>query len=201
MLDLKLPPSRAQPLEWPEHCAVSPRVRKEIEAAHAQPQQQCAELAQLRAVIAGLQREVQELRAGLAKFRSAYKSHHQESRRCRRRPEPYDVRRARKLAKTKDELAGFTPNIVRLIRGHACTKEIGARLAELEKRPVYEWKGPFVEGTEHSPGHLVQRGGNVWLCTATTTGVPGKCEDFSLLVRSGRDGRDLTREQREPVVR
>jgi hypothetical protein len=150
--------------------------RREIEAAWAEQQEplrrRLDEIAALRATVAQQARRIEALERAM-----------------------------RKRLPTEPLIDGIAQGFGQALKAER--QEIGKkldaldpRIGALEQRPVYTWKGPFVEGTEHEPGHLVQRSGNVWLCTATTKGTPGKCEDFALFVRSCRDGRDLVRKER-----
>lgn len=54
--------------------------------------------------------------------------------------------------------------------------------------PVY--RSVFKDGTTYVPGDIVTWGGNAWHCDKETTGKPD-CGDWTLMVKKGRDGRDL----------
>ena len=200
MINLSVVEQPVPTMQWPENCQIGLRIWREIEADHAQPQRQRAdELAQLRSGNALLEQRVASLERQLAKLGDAY------NRTARHLGDAADglnlmmFGEPESLPKSKAELEGFEPNIVRMIRGHACTKEIAARLADLERRPIYKFVGTFVEGSEYSPGNICVRSGGSWICTENTKDIPGKSPCWAQLCRAGRDGRDNV--VREPVLK
>jgi hypothetical protein len=78
-------------------------------------------------------------------------------------------------------------------------KAFGARLdahekelAELKARPptlADTYRGVWQPG-EHQRGAVVTMNGGLWLCFRTTTAKPGAGDDWRLVVKAGRDGKD-----------
>lgn len=57
--------------------------------------------------------------------------------------------------------------------------------------PILHYRGPYTTGTEYRPGDVVMHGGSAWHCAAATTHPPMEArEEWALMVRRGRDGRD-----------
>jgi hypothetical protein len=91
--------------------------------------------------------------------------------------------------------------------------EIDLRLAEIETRPPVagpagpqgppgppgapglKYAGVYVDGQAYGPGDLVTHGGSVWHCERPTAAKPGTTADgWQLMVKRGKDGRDVRRE-------
>ena len=60
--------------------------------------------------------------------------------------------------------------------------------------PGLQYQGTYVAGKTYDKGDLVTAGGCAWHCQRTTTQAPGETrQDWQLMVRKGRDLRDLNR--------
>jgi hypothetical protein len=56
------------------------------------------------------------------------------------------------------------------------------------------YRGVFLAGDAYAPGDLVTWAGSAWHCKAATTSKPGEAAaDWTLMVKRGRDGKDLGR--------
>jgi hypothetical protein len=56
------------------------------------------------------------------------------------------------------------------------------------------YRGVFLAGQDYTPGDLVTWAGSAWHCKAATTAKPGEAAaDWTLMVKRGRDGKDLGR--------
>ena len=71
--------------------------------------------------------------------------------------------------------------------------ELEKRVAELEARPTFKYRGVHVVGQQYSPGDFVTDGGCLWYAHRSTVQRPGDGPDWQLAVRKGRDGKDATR--------
>ena len=61
--------------------------------------------------------------------------------------------------------------------------------------PGLKYAGLWLEGHGYAPGDVVTHGGSAWVCEAETTAKPGAAGDgWQLMVKRGRDGRDVRRE-------
>lgn len=54
----------------------------------------------------------------------------------------------------------------------------------------FDWKGVWDEGAHYVKRNSVSFGGSLWLCRKNTTSKPGSSDDWKLIVKRGRDGRD-----------
>jgi hypothetical protein len=63
------------------------------------------------------------------------------------------------------------------------------RIENLEKRPQMRYCGVWTGGQAYLPGETVTFKGSLWHCNAATTARPPG-PDWTLCVKSGRDGRD-----------
>jgi hypothetical protein len=72
------------------------------------------------------------------------------------------------------------------------TAPLIARIAELEARPAMKYEGVWDERKVYRVGDFVTKGGSMWHCFDTNTGVlPGSNSDvWKLAVRAGKDGKD-----------
>lgn len=67
--------------------------------------------------------------------------------------------------------------------------------AKATREELIEWEqsrylGVHQSGKKYVRGQWVTYGGAVWHCNRETTAQPGKSDDWTLAVKSGRDGRD-----------
>jgi hypothetical protein len=73
----------------------------------------------------------------------------------------------------------------------SATDPLRERVARLEARPANApsvvWRGIWKPGTPYLEGHLVTRGGSLWLCTTSTPNgnPPGQSPDVVLIVKKG----------------
>lgn len=68
------------------------------------------------------------------------------------------------------------------------------RLRALEEKAKVappQYRGVFREGEEYSAASMVTHGGSLWYANATTKAMPGRCGDWTLCVKRGRDGKDI----------
>jgi hypothetical protein len=67
--------------------------------------------------------------------------------------------------------------------------------AGLDGAPGLKYAGLWIEGQCYTPGEIVTHGGSAWHCDVETTARPGGPGDgWQLMVKRGRDGRDVRRE-------
>lgn len=70
-----------------------------------------------------------------------------------------------------------------------------ARVSALEQRPQLKDAGVWTSGQSYAPGDVVSHAGSGWICNAAHTAGGGiSHEAFRLLVKRGRDGRDVGHE-------
>jgi hypothetical protein len=78
-------------------------------------------------------------------------------------------------------------------------KQMAARLDALEaaatkSAPALAYRGVFAEGEQYAPGEIVTAGGSMWHCNEATGERPGEgAKVWTLCVKRGRDGKDLTK--------
>ena len=68
------------------------------------------------------------------------------------------------------------------------------RLRALEEKANVappQYRGVFREGEEYPVGTMITHGGSLWYANATTKAMPGRCGDWTLCVKRGRDGKDI----------
>lgn len=70
--------------------------------------------------------------------------------------------------------------------------QLAARVKALEARPALKYMGVFDAAAPYEAGHLVTKGGGMWIALKASTGAtPGVSTDaWQLCVKGGRDGRD-----------
>ena len=74
------------------------------------------------------------------------------------------------------------------------TEPLIQRIEELERRPRgLQYCGTFEADITYQPGDVVTSKGAMWACLQPTKQRPGESSTWQLCVRSGRDGKDLTR--------
>lgn len=83
-----------------------------------------------------------------------------------------------------------------LIKNFGTQKQVREALAEI---PVPTYKGVFDRDAEYRAGDMVTYNGSVWHCNgsdgwAGEHPVPGKSKAWTLAVKCGRDGKDLTKD-------
>ena len=61
-----------------------------------------------------------------------------------------------------------------------------ARLGAVEQKPALKWAGTWAEGRTYTEGALTTKAGSLWLCTATTSLMPGQTPHWRLIVKSGQ---------------
>ena len=84
---------------------------------------------------------------------------------------------------TKDELDRMLKEIV-----PPAVSEWGMR--EMEKRPDFRHVGVWKDTQNYRWGHCVTDGGSTWHCERTGTNErPGTGDDWTLIVKRGRDGK------------
>ena len=66
-----------------------------------------------------------------------------------------------------------------------------AKTFELEL-PVPIYRGVYEPERAYRPGDNVTFGGSTWICQAATSTRPGEGDGWTLAVKRGRDGKDLT---------
>jgi hypothetical protein len=78
-----------------------------------------------------------------------------------------------------------------LVPVRATLVELSTKVAELERRPVFEDRGVWQAGIDYRPGHAVSHAGSLWLCNTahTSTGTEPSHTHFRLAVKRGKDGR------------
>lgn len=65
----------------------------------------------------------------------------------------------------------------------------------LARAPIPTYKGVFERGAEYQAGDMVTHKGSLWHCNAAVDGeTPGSGDAWTLAVKCGRDGKDLTKE-------
>jgi hypothetical protein len=70
-------------------------------------------------------------------------------------------------------------------------RKLEARIRELEQRPLLEDAGVWNRSSAYYPGNVVTHDGSSWVArTSHAHGEPGKCDDWRLMVKRGRDGKD-----------
>jgi hypothetical protein len=78
----------------------------------------------------------------------------------------------------------------------AVIAELVQRIEELERRPHLKYLGVWDSSKTYRPGDIVTVKGSLWHCDETTTmRPPGSA--WTLCVKAGRDGRDLTSKDAE----
>lgn len=76
----------------------------------------------------------------------------------------------------------------------AMIRSLAARIEALEARPpAISYEGVWQEGKAYERGQFVTRGGAMWHANCATKAKPGEGDsaDWTLAVKSGRDGKDL----------
>lgn len=74
----------------------------------------------------------------------------------------------------------------------AGNSEAGQKLLErIEALENRKWVGVWEDGIEYLPGQMVTHSGSAWHCNSQTSDKPGTSEAWSLMVKRGRDGKDL----------
>lgn len=71
----------------------------------------------------------------------------------------------------------------------AATNPLLARIAELEARPALKYVGVWRADTIYRPGEITTDHGSSWHCERSTTQRPGVNEDWTLMVKRGRDSK------------
>lgn len=98
---------------------------------------------------------------------------------------------------TRNEIAALAKGMVPFVREviAEATAPLIARIAELEQRPGMKYEGVWDERAVYRVGDFVTKGGSMWHCFDTNTGVlPGSNSDvWKLAVRAGKDGKDIRR--------
>ena len=69
------------------------------------------------------------------------------------------------------------------------------------RAPGVYWRGVWDESVQYHRGDSVISSGSSFVCKQATTEKPGTSEAWGMSSKRGRDGRDLTREQRAPVLK
>lgn len=65
----------------------------------------------------------------------------------------------------------------------------------LKRAPIPTYKGVFDRDAEYQAGDMVTHKGSVWHCNAPVSGeAPAGGDAWTLAVKCGRDGKDLTKE-------
>jgi collagen type III alpha len=91
---------------------------------------------------------------------------------------------------TFQELEDGVARVLRSIEVRGRKWKIGEREVDI---PIPEYKGVWKPDAPNEKGDFVTFGGAVWHCNAATTAKPGDGnEDWTLAVKSGRDGKDAT---------
>lgn len=101
------------------------------------------------------------------------------------------LEKKQKGAGSSDELASISAHLQQLetkVRKVTGISDFEERLAELEARPVFDYRGVW-EAREYIPGQLVTHHGSMWFCKSTTRSQPPSAE-WQLCVKSGRPGKD-----------
>lgn len=77
--------------------------------------------------------------------------------------------------------------IAREVREHVATKikPLQDRIAELESRPVPEYRGIHRDGEVYHQAAMVTRDGALWFAKVATMTKPGSSPDWQLIVKSG----------------
>ena len=88
--------------------------------------------------------------------------------------------------------AKFGKDVVEAVKSYvdATFAPLRQRIEELEARG---YKGVYEEGREYSKGQMVTRHGSIFHCNRTTRQRPAECDDWTLAVKAGRDGKDGSR--------
>lgn len=69
-------------------------------------------------------------------------------------------------------------------------RKLEARLRAIEERPLLEDSGIWNRSSAYYPGNVVTHDGSSWVAkTSHAHGEPGKCDDWRLMVKRGRDAR------------
>jgi hypothetical protein len=73
------------------------------------------------------------------------------------------------------------------------TNAMEKRLKEIEARPTFSDEGVWVHDRKYLKGNGVTSDGSFWLAKRDTEHgeEPGRCDGFRLVVKRGRDGKDL----------
>lgn len=70
-------------------------------------------------------------------------------------------------------------------------RKLEARIRAIEERPLLEDAGVWNRSSAYYPGNVVTHDGSSWVArTSHSHGEPGKCDDWRLMVKRGRDGKD-----------
>jgi hypothetical protein len=73
-------------------------------------------------------------------------------------------------------------------------RKLEARIRAIEERPLLEDCGTWNRSSTYYPGNVVTHDGSSWVArTSHAHGEPGKCDDWRLMVKRGRDGKDAPR--------
>ncbi len=72
-------------------------------------------------------------------------------------------------------------------------RELYQRIEELERRPFLNEAGVWEQGKAYGAGMVVSDHGSAWVCKAPTCQRPGESDQWRLLVKRGRDGKDAKR--------
>lgn len=68
---------------------------------------------------------------------------------------------------------------------------VARHVTDLQVRTIADfWQGVYKPGTLYERSAIVQWDGQPWLAVATTSAQPGTTQEWKLLARKGRDGRD-----------
>jgi hypothetical protein len=66
--------------------------------------------------------------------------------------------------------------------------------AGAEGKPGLAYKGVYLTGQDYTVGDVVTHDGSAWYCRGTTRAMPGNgASSWTLMVKHGRDAKDLTR--------
>jgi hypothetical protein len=72
-------------------------------------------------------------------------------------------------------------------------RRLEERIRAIEERPLLEDCGVWNKNSDYHPGMCVTFDGSMWVAkTWHRNGQPGKCDDWRLMVKRGKDGRDGT---------
>lgn len=88
---------------------------------------------------------------------------------------------------TKDEILAIAKGLLDKLVPEIREELKALNAAEVAKLPVMRFAGVYRGEQVYTPGQTVQFGGDMWHCNVETKEKPGGNDDWTLVVRKGRD--------------